>query len=58
MGVNNLLKWESDIDTVTNNMKIANECKTYGIKNIFTLGLTINNRLHSDLINTLNNTLN
>ena len=59
MGVNDLLKRESDIDAVTNNiMKIANECKTYGIKNIFSLGLTTNNRLHSDLINTMNNTLN
>ena len=38
-------------------MKIASECKTYGIKNIFISGLTINNRLHSDLINTMNNAL-
>ena len=58
MGVNDLLKRDSNIDSVTNNiMKIASECKTYGIKNIFMSGLTINNRLHSDLINTMNNTL-
>ena len=38
-------------------MKIASKCKTYGIKNIFISGLTINNRLLSDLINTMNNTL-
>ena len=36
MGVNDLLKWDSNIDVVTNNiMKIANECKIYEIKNIF-----------------------
>ena len=57
-GVKDLLKRGSNIDDVTNNiMKIASECKTYGIKNIFISGLTINNRLHSDLINTMNNTL-
>ena len=58
MGVNDLLKRDSNIDVVTNNiMKIANECKTYGIKNIFVSGLTINNRLYSDFINTMNNVL-
>ena len=58
MGVNDLLKRDSNIDAVTNNiMKIASECKTYGIKNIFISGLTINNCLHSDLINTMNNAL-
>ena len=56
MGVNDLRIRDSNIDAVTNNiMKIASECKTYGIKNIFISGLTINNRLHSDLINTMNN---
>ena len=59
MGVNNLLKRDSNINAVTNNiMKIASECKAYGIKNIFISGLTINNRLHSDLINIMNNALN
>ena len=58
MGVKYLLKWNSNIDFATNNiMKIANECKTYGIKNIFVSGLTIHNRLHSDFINTMNNAL-
>ena len=58
MSVKDLLKQDSNIDAVTNNiMKIANQCKTYGIKNIFISGLTINNRLHSDLINTMNNAL-
>ena len=58
MGVIDLLKQDSNIDVVTNNiMKVANECKTYGIKNIFISGLTINNRLLSDLINTMNNAL-
>ena len=58
MGVNDLLKRDSNIDAVTNNiMKIASECKPYGIKNIFISGLTINNRLHSDLINTMNHAL-
>ena len=58
MGVNDLLKRNSNIDAVTNSiMKIASECKTYGIKNILISGLTINNRLHSDLINTMNNAL-
>ena len=58
MGINGLLKRDSNIDVVTKNiMKIASKCKTYGIKNIFISGLTINNRLLSDLINTMNNTL-
>ena len=58
MSVNDLLKRDSNIDVVTNNiMKIANECKTYGIKNIFVSGLTVNNRLHSDFINAINNAL-
>ena len=58
MSVKDLLKHDSNIDAVTNNiMKIASQCKTYGIKNIFISGLTINNRLHSDLINTMNNAL-
>ena len=58
MGFNDLLKRNSNIDVVTNNiMKIANECKTYRIKNIFVSGLTVNNRLHSDFINTINNAL-
>ena len=57
-GVNDLQKRDSNIGAVTNSiMKIASECKTYGIKNIFISGLTINNRLHSDLINTMNNAL-
>ena len=58
MGVNDFLKWDSKIDVATNNiMDIANECKPYGIKNIFVSGLTINNRLHSDFINAVNNCL-
>ena len=57
MGANDLLKRDSNVDVVTNNMKIASECKTCGIKNIFISGLTINNRLYSDLINTMNNAL-
>ena len=47
MGVNDLLKRDSNIEVATNNMKIAKECKTYGIKNMFVSVLTINNRLHS-----------
>ena len=38
-------------------MKIAGECKTYGIKNIFISDPTVNKHLHSDLINTMNNAL-
>ena len=38
-------------------MKIANEFKTCRIKNIFISGLTTKNRLHSDLINIINNAL-
>ena len=34
MGVNDLLKRDSNIEVATNNMKIAKECKTYGIKNV------------------------
>ena len=49
MGVNDLLKQDSKIDVVTKEIrKIVSEYKTYGIKNIFISGLTINNRLHSD----------
>ena len=57
MGINDFLKRDSDTDIVTNNMKIANERKTYGIKNIFLSGLTTNNRLDSDFINAINNAL-
>ena len=58
MGVNELLKRDSNIDDVTNDvMKIANECTTYRIKNIFVSGLTINNCLHSDFINAMSNAL-
>ena len=58
LDVNGLLKWDSDIDAITNNiMKIANECKTYGIKNIFISGLSISNHLHSDWINTTHKAL-
>ena len=38
-------------------MNIANQCKNYGIKNIFVSGLTINKRLHSDFINAANKAL-
>ena len=56
MGVNDLLKRDSNIDVVTNNiMKIANEFKTYGVKNTFILGLIIKNRLHSHYIKAMNN---
>ena len=58
MGVTDLLKRDSNIDVATNNIaKIASECKTYGTKNIFISGITIKNRLHSDLINTMNHAL-
>ena len=56
--INNLLKRGSNIDIVTNNiMNVANECKNYGIKNILVSGLTINNHIHSNLINAFNNAL-
>ena len=58
MGVNDLQKRDSNIDVVPNNiMKIANESKTYGIKIILVSGLTINNRLPSDFLNSMNNAL-
>ena len=58
MGVKALLKRDSNIDVVISNIiKIANEGKTYGIKNKFISDLTINNNLHSDLIYTMNNSL-
>ena len=58
MGVKALLKRDSNIDVVISNIiKIANEGKTYGIKNKFISDLTINNNLHSDLIYTMNNAL-
>ena len=38
-------------------MNVTNECKTYGIKNIFVSGLKIRNRLYSDFINALSNAL-
>ena len=45
MGVNDLLKRDFYFDVVSNNIRnIANEYKTYGIKNIFVLGLRF--RLH------------
>ena len=58
MGINDLLKRGSNIAIVTNsNINVANECKKYRIKNIFVSGLTVNNCLHSDFINTVNNAL-
>ena len=38
-------------------MNADNECKIYGIKNIFVSGLTVNNRLPSDFIYAVNNVL-
>ena len=36
MDVKDLLKWDSNIDVVTNSItKIANVCKVYKFKNIF-----------------------
>ena len=58
MGINDFIKRSSDIDVVTNNIvNVANECKIHGIKNIFVVGLTVNNRPHSNFINAVNNTL-
>ena len=58
MGIIDILKRDSNIDVVTNNIiNIAHECKNYVIKNIFVSGLTINNRLHLDFINAVNNAL-
>ena len=38
-GINEILNLGSNIDFVRNNiLNIANECKSYGIKNIFVLG--------------------
>ena len=58
MDINDLLKQGPNIDVVTNNiMNIANECKNYGIKKIYVSGLVVNNRLHSDFNNAVNNAL-
>ena len=58
MGVNDLIKQGSNIDVITNTiMNFSNEYKTYGIKSMFILGFTINNRMHSDFINAMNNAL-
>ena len=38
-------------------MSADNECKNYGIKNIFVSGLTVNNRRPSDFIYAMNNVL-
>ena len=44
IGINDFLKLGSNIDVVRNNIiNNPNECKNYGIENIFVLGLTINN---------------
>ena len=52
MGIKDLQK------SVTNNIiNVANQCKNYGIKNIFVSDLTINNRLHLDFIKAANNDL-
>ena len=36
-------------------MNIANECKNYGIKNIFASGLTVNICVHVNFINAVSN---
>ena len=51
MAINDLLKRGSNMDVVTNSiMIVVNECKNYGIKNIFVSGLTIINGRHSDML--------
>ena len=58
MGVNDLLKWDSNIKDVTNSViNIGNEFLTYGIKSMFVSGFIINNRLYSEFISTMNNGL-
>ena len=58
MGISGLVTWGSNIELVTNKILNAdNECKNYGIKNIFVSGLTVNHRLPSDFIYAVNNVL-
>ena len=53
-----VLKRDSKSDVVTNSiMNIANECKYYRIKNLFTSVLIITNYLYSNFIKSVNNSL-
>ena len=52
MGINDILSLGSTSETVSKSiLHIANQCKNYGVKEVFILGVTRN----SDLINDVNN---
>ena len=58
MAIEDFLKRDYMFDIATNSiMNIANKCKNYGPKNIFLLSRTVNNRLDSDFISSVNNAL-
>ena len=58
MGISGLVTWGSNIELVTNKILNAdNECKNYGIKNIFVSGLTVNHHLPSDFVYAVNSVL-
>ena len=58
MGVNDILKLGSNIDTVSKGIiKIANYCKNFGVKQIVISGLTLTTRLSASFIYQLNNSV-
>ena len=55
MGVNDILKLGSNIDTVSKDIiNIANHCKNFGVKQIIISGLTLTTRLKASFICQLN----
>ena len=58
MGVSDILKLGSDIDTVSKDIiNIANHCKNFGLKQIIISGLTLTTRLKANLIYQLNKSI-
>ena len=55
MGVNDILKLGSNIDTVSKDIiNVANHCKNFGVKQIIISGLTLATRLKASFIYQVN----
>ena len=58
MDINDILKLDSNIDTVSQNIiKVAKYCKKFGVKQIISSGLTLTTRLNANFIYQLNNSI-
>ena len=58
MGVNDVLKLGSNIDTVSKDIiNIGNHCKNFGVKQIIISDLTLTTRLNASFTYQLNNSI-